>query len=51
MDIYEYTTLRPDCPDCGRTVTCTADDPTQPWLGTCAVGHTHTYQLVDEEDE
>lgn len=54
-DIYTYTPdmTRPNCPSCGRPVNQFdfTDEPEQPWQGTCEGGHTHWYQLEDDEEE
>jgi len=52
-DIYAYTPdqLRPNCPDCGREVPLPdyVEDPTDYWVGRCAGGHVHLYELEAEK--
>ena len=49
-DIYTYTPdmIRPLCPICGVEVEQT-DTPEQSFEATCSNGHTHTFQLDDED--
>lgn len=53
MTIYTYTPdlMRPLCPICGAPVPQDTDTPETPWQGTCPAGHSHTFQLEDDEQE
>lgn len=50
--VYTYTPdmTRPLCPDCGCEVYQDINEPAVEWVGVCARGHKHTYQL-DEDQE
>lgn len=51
--IYSYTPdlTRPYCAKCGCAVEQRTDTPEIPWIGTCELGHSFTYQLENEEQE
>ena len=51
--IYTYTSdlLRPFCPECGYPVTQDTETPQQPWEEVCPQGHSHTFQLEEEENQ
>lgn len=53
MAVYTYTPDMPypECPICGRPITQPYHirDPEVAWLGTCAKGHTHWFELDIEE--
>lgn len=49
MDELLYDAEQPICPTCGELVEVQTFEPEEPWQGTCAQGHTHTYRLVAQE--
>lgn len=51
--VYTYTSdmTRPLCPDCGSEVYQDVNEPAVAWVGVCAHGHKHTYQLDEDQEQ